>query len=115
MASKLNQGAASKTVREVGVRNGVGGRVVNPRAVSQIGQSLGNHVTETRKTTNPTEKMYGANTQPVKFGNEIALNVGGGGPGKGRNLWGKSGTNCVTGPVNPGGARITNTKGTWPD
>jgi hypothetical protein len=89
----------SRNNRQVGNRTGVGGRIVNPRAVSQIGQSLGNHSTEKSGRTNPTEKMYGANTQPVPFGNEVALNVGGGGPGKGRNLWGKSGTNCVTGPV----------------
>jgi hypothetical protein len=110
-----NQGSMSRNNKEVKVRTGVGGRIVNERAVSQIGQTLGNHVTEKSAKGNPVEKMYGAKTQPVKFGNEIALNVGGGGPGKGRNLWGKSGTNCTTGPVAPGVPGLPSTKGSWPD
>jgi hypothetical protein len=114
MANKLNQGSSSRNNKEVRVRTGVGGRVVNERAVSQIGQTLGNHVTESGKMGNPIEKTYGANTQTVKFGNEVALNVGGGGPGAGRRLVGKSGTNCTTGPVAPGVPGLPSTKGQWP-
>jgi hypothetical protein len=99
--AKLNQGSRSRNVREVGVKNSTGPRAMNVRAVSQIGQSLGNHVTETRKVTDPREVMKGR-AMPSVFGNAKALDVGKGGCGTGRTLYGQSGTNCVTGPVNPG-------------
>jgi hypothetical protein len=51
----------------------------------------------------------------VPLGNAVAGNVGKGGPGTGRKLYGKSGSQCQTGPANPGLGRITNTKGQWPD
>jgi hypothetical protein len=42
-------------------------------------------------------------------------NVGAGGPGVGRNLYGKSGLQGTYGAVNRGEGRIANTKGQWPD
>jgi hypothetical protein len=92
---------------------------MRPRGVSQIGESIGNKSTETGKVKGiPSEKIQGKSLPAglsVPLGNALATNVGAGGPGKGRNLWGKSGSNCVTGPVNPGGGRITDTRGQWPD
>lgn len=106
--TKAGGGINSRVNREVGNRYGNRASIVNPRSVSQIGSSIGNKSTETGKVRgNPTEVFYQGRKPAggpggVPLGNEIATNVGGGGPGKGRNLWGKSGTNCVTGPVNPG-------------
>jgi hypothetical protein len=47
------------------------------------------------------EKLHNPerNFQPTKFGNEVALNVKGGGPGTGRTLYGQSGTQGQHGPV----------------
>jgi hypothetical protein len=119
-SNKISGGVGSKVNREVGVRVGDRARAGNVRGVSQIGQSLGNHVTETARKGQPVENLYGAK-QPaggpggVPLGNQVALNVGKGGCGAGRNLYGQSGTQGVQGPVNPGGGRIANTKGSWPD
>jgi hypothetical protein len=41
----------------------------------------------------------------VPFGNQVALNVKGGGPGTGRTLHGQSGTQGTHGPTNPGSPR----------
>jgi hypothetical protein len=41
----------------------------------------------------------GRSFQPVKFGNELATNVGKGGPGTGRTLYGQSGLQGQHGPV----------------
>jgi hypothetical protein len=84
--SKRNQaggGSTSRVVREVPIRTGTGSREMRPRAVSQIGQSLGNHVTETSRKTSPVEAMRGR-PMPSTFGNAKALDVGKGGPGIGR-------------------------------
>jgi hypothetical protein len=120
-SNKKGGGSGSKVVTERPVRVGNRSDVVNPRAVSQVGQSLGNKAsTGSGKTVRPVENAYTGRLPAggpggVPLGNEVALNVGGGGPGKGRNLWGKSGSNCVTGPVNPGLGRIADTRGQWPD
>ena len=48
------------------------------------------------------EPMYSgkmAGVGATKLGNEVALNVGSGGPGAGRTLYGQSGTNAQHGPV----------------
>jgi hypothetical protein len=121
MAKGRNQGSQSRNVTERPVRVGDRSDVINPRAVSQVGQSLGNKAsTGNSKTVRPVEKAYvgrlpAGGPGGVPLGNQKALDVGGGGPGTGRNLWGKSGSNCVTGPVNPGLGRIADTRGQWPD
>jgi hypothetical protein len=109
-------------VVEKGVRVGDRARVVNPRALSQVGQSLGNKATDSsgRKLTNPIETFYtgrSAAGKPggVPLGNEVACNVQGGGPGKGRNLWGQSGSQKQWGAANPGVPGLPSTKGEWPD
>jgi hypothetical protein len=101
---KLGGGSGSHVVREVGNRVGARAKIVNPRAVSQIGQQLSNHAPESsNKIGGAAETMYGAKSAAGKpggvlRGNECALNVKGGGPGTGREVM-RSGSQCVTGPV----------------
>jgi hypothetical protein len=112
-------GSESRVVREVPVRVGNRSDVVNPRGVSQVGHSLGNHVAESARKGRPVENVYAGRLPAggpggVPLGNAKALDVGKGGPGAGRDV-SRSGSNCVTGPVNPGLGRITDTRGQWPD
>jgi hypothetical protein len=122
MAKQRNQaggGPGSRVVQEVGVRNGMPARVMSPRGVSQIGSSMGNHTTgNSGRTRSPIEPVRGANLPAglsVPLGNALATNVAGGGPGKGRNLWGQSGSQKQWGPSAPGAGRIADTRGEWPD
>jgi hypothetical protein len=68
---------------------------MRPRGVSQIGESIGNKSTETGKVKGiPSEKIQGARLPAglsVPLGQAVALNVAGGGPGKGRDYVSKSG------------------------
>jgi hypothetical protein len=102
------------------VKTGSRAEAISERGVSQIGQSMGNHVTDKRGSVDgAVEKVRGelrAPGQPgaVMLGNQKALDVGKGGVGTGRTVM-KSGSQCQTGPANPGLGRITNTKGQWPD
>jgi hypothetical protein len=79
---------------------------VNPGGADQQGQAMGNHSTDNgRVLRNPaTPLSAGAFGGPgsTKLGNEVALNVGGGGVGTGRTLYGQSGTQSQHGAVNPG-------------
>jgi hypothetical protein len=109
MAKGRNQGSQSRNVTERPVRVGNRSDVVNPRGVSQVGQSLGNHVTESARKGRPVENMYAGRLPAggpggVPLGNQKALDVGKGGPGTGREVM-RSGSQCVTGPVNPGATR----------
>jgi hypothetical protein len=117
---KPGGGLGSRVVREVPVRVGNRSDVVNPRGVSQVGQSLGNHVTESARKGRPVENVYAGRLPAggpggVPLGNEIAKNVGAGKPGAGRNLWGQSGSQKQYGPSAPGAGRIADTRGEWPD
>jgi hypothetical protein len=106
MASK-NQGARSRNVVEKPVKVGDRSKNVNVRAVSQVGQSLGNKAgTDLGRKVNPTEVTYKGRAPAgdpggIPLGNQKSLDVGGGGPGKGRNLYGQSGTNQQYGPAAP--------------
>jgi hypothetical protein len=121
MAKGRNQGSQSRNVTERPVRIGARSDVVNPRAVSQVGQSLGNKAsTGSGKTVRPVENAYigrlpAGGPGGVELGNSRALSVGKGGPGAGRNLYGQSGTNKQYGPSNPGVGGLPSTKGQWPD
>jgi hypothetical protein len=99
-------GIKSRNVREQGNRTGKreGASRIRPSGAAQLGQRQGNHVTEQGSTG------YGGleiNAGPmggvgaVKLGNEVALNVKGGGPGKGRTVM-PSGSQCMTGAPNKG-------------
>ena len=96
-------GLGSRNVVRPGVVVGARGREVGPRGVSQIGSAMGNHATETaRKLSGAVEAVHRA-PQPangpggVPLGNAVALNVGKGGCGTGRTLYGQSGTNRTYG------------------
>jgi hypothetical protein len=100
----LDQGIKSKNVRSTPVKTGAGSKGISPGFVGQRGNVQGNHVTESggKSTGYKGEPMLtGKNFQPVKFGNELALNVGKGGPGTGRTVY-ASGSQGTQGSVNPG-------------
>jgi hypothetical protein len=105
--TKGNQGIDSKNYTKVGVRTGSGSKGVSPGWVEQKGQAQGDHVTRSGPGTGyrGEEKFTGQNFQVTKFGNEIATNVGHGGPGTGRNLHGQAGSQGTYGSVNPGSPR----------
>jgi hypothetical protein len=92
--SGVSQGIQSKNNRDVGVRTGKGSRAVNPAGASQIGYAYGEHATNKRSGSGYRgERLYGGDgMNPVKYGNEVALNVKGGGPGKGYVQYGQCGT-----------------------
>jgi hypothetical protein len=91
--SKLTRGGAlmSKNVK-VPLRTGPAStNKMNPAGVAQLGTRVG-----TRKAVEPRK----SGTAPqVPLGNAIAGNVGKGGPGTGRTLYGQSGTQGRQGPV----------------
>jgi hypothetical protein len=82
-------GLKSRQVVEKPVRTGAGAKAISQRFVSRIGASQGNKVTEQSGTLNIDRPgpYKGTGFQSVKFGNEVALNVGGGGPGSGRQIF----------------------------
>ena len=81
-------GHGSKNIVHKPVRTGAGSKSTSPGAVGQIGQSQGSHVTNKDETGYRGEIFHKPpNFQPVKFGNEVALNVGKGGCGTGRTIY----------------------------
>jgi hypothetical protein len=83
------------------IKTGTGSRSARPAGVSQIGTSWGNHVTTHggSSTDYRGERLHNDRTfDPVKFGNELALNVGPNGRG-GRTNHGSSGSQGLHGPV----------------
>ena len=86
------------------VRTGSGSRSTRPAGTAQIGTAIGDHTTNRPGSTEYRgEKLHGPaerNFQPVKFGNEIALNVGKGGCGTGRTVY-KTGTQQQSGSGGP--------------
>jgi hypothetical protein len=90
---------------EPSVRTGSGSKSTRPAGVSQIGYMVGDKATHERGSTGYRgEKLHSPerNFNPTKFGNEVALNVKGGGPGAGRTLYGQSGSQGQHGSVAPG-------------
>jgi hypothetical protein len=71
-----------------------------------IGNVQGDHVTNKGSTGYTGERLHNPerNFQPVKFGNEVALNVGKGGCGTGRTIY-ASGSQGTQGATNPGSPR----------
>jgi len=114
-------GIGSKNVTHKPVRTGAGARAVNKKYISQIGTSVGNHVQTSVEGGGKTlhgvraDPYKGRSFDPVPFGNELVNNIGKGGPGAGRTLYGQSGLQGQHGSVNPGGPKLTNTKNQWPD
>lgn len=83
--SKLTGGGiASRVVVKTGVRTGAAtASKISPAAVSQIGISRGNHA-ETGTVKLKPQPLVTGQLNSVPLGNQVALNVNGGGPGKGR-------------------------------
>jgi hypothetical protein len=107
MAKRSNQlsrggaggGMGSRVVRPGPARMGQPAREQRPRGVSQIGQNMGNHATNSgRVLRGGVEPVRGAAMPSVPLGNEVAKNVGAGGPGRGRTVM-TSGTQGQHGPV----------------
>jgi hypothetical protein len=81
-----------------------------------FGQMQGSHSTNQRTESDYRgERLHNDRSfQPIKFGNEVALNVGKGGCGTGRDVH-ASGSQGTHGSVNPGMSGLPSTKGQWPD
>jgi hypothetical protein len=96
--AKSGGGARSKNVVQKPVRTGAERRHIQKAAVAQIGQRQGDHVTNRAGSTGYRgESLIGPKSPiSVPLGNEVALNVRGGGPGTGRTIY-KTGTQCMTG------------------
>jgi hypothetical protein len=98
-------GIASKQHVQTPVRTGSGSHSTRPAGVAQIGTMYGDRATNRADSTGYTgERLHSParDFQPGKFGNEVALNVGKGGPGKGRTLYGQSGQQGMHGSPAPG-------------
>jgi hypothetical protein len=106
MAKRSNAagGHGSRNVVEKPVKTGVGARANIPAGVAQLGQRQGNHATERGKPTGyGGVNLYGdRGFNKSLYGNEVALNVGGGGPGVGRKVY-PTGSQCMTGEPDKSG------------
>jgi hypothetical protein len=76
-------------------------KVISPSAAANIGASKGDHVTEGGTVQRPSDPLVAGTRPQVASGNDVARNVGRGGPGAGRTVY-RSGTQGVHGSVNPG-------------
>ena len=87
------------------IQTGAGSKSTRPAGVAQLGQSQGNHITNKGETPYRGERFHNPerNFQPVKHGNELALNVGKDGRG-GREHF-HCGTQGTHGAVEPGDPR----------
>ena len=110
MANKSNSGTrrpggglGSRVNKSVPVRTGTPARGISPGARSQFGSSVGNHATDRAKSTGYRGERYLEGKTPaggnVPLGNQVAGNVGKGGPGTGRTVM-RSGSQQGT-PVTP--------------
>jgi hypothetical protein len=99
-------GYGSRPHVEKSVRTGTGSRGTHPGGVAQLGQHTGDHTTNRPGSSGYRgEPLHQDRSfQPVPFGNEVALNVKGGGPGTGRTIY-KTGTQCMTGAPDRGNGR----------
>jgi hypothetical protein len=88
------------------VKTGSGSRGTRPGGAESIGKVYGDHVTNKDSTGYRGPKFHSDQSfNPVKFGNEVALNVGPGGCGTGRTLYGQAGSQGLHGSVNAGSPR----------
>ena len=109
----MNQGIKSKNVVRPSIKTGTGSRGTRPGGAESIGKSYGSHITSESDTGYRGPEFHdGKSFQPVPFGNAVALNVKGGGPGTGRTLYGQSGSQArhgeVAGSPRPKGRDILN-------
>jgi hypothetical protein len=110
---KAGGGAGSRINKTVPVRTGAPARGLSPGAVSQFGSSVGNHATGDGPPTSYRGETFLNKLTPaggaVPLGNQVALNVGKGGPGAGRTVM-RSGAQgqhgAVAGTSKPQGREI---------
>jgi hypothetical protein len=111
--AKGNQGIRSKNLVHKPVRTGARREHIQKASVAQLGQRQGDHATNKGSSTGYTGVSLVGPKSPISvpLGNEVAANtprkVGGG-----REVM-KSGSQCMTGPVNPG-QPMQPTKPLWP-
>jgi hypothetical protein len=97
-----NQGIQSKNVRQTPIKTGSGSTGIRPSYTNAPGSHFGDHTTDGKSTGYRGPKREdGKSFQPVRFGNEVALNVGKGGPGTGRTTY-ATGTQDQHGQPAPG-------------
>jgi hypothetical protein len=102
--SRAGGGIRSRQLVEPGVRTGQARREINPKAVSQIGSSMGNRATDSRRTVNSAENLVGQRRiASPPLGNELAARTQAR-PGGSRDV-SKSGSQSTHGAVNPGQPR----------
>jgi hypothetical protein len=99
---------SNKHVR-VPVKTGQPARQYHQGGVSQFGESVGAHTTNKGESNYRGDKVRGEFRAPgtpgsIPLGNQIATNVGCGGPGTGRTLYGQSGSQGTHGQPAPGNA-----------
>src|SRR5215475_717251 len=103
MMAKARSGGGvtmNKNVR-VGVRAGPAStNVINPKRTSQIGTAV---------DPRAVERVRAGTASQVPLGNQLATNVGKGGPGTGRTLYGEAGTQGMHGSSVAGNPRPTGT------
>jgi hypothetical protein len=92
---------------QVSVKTGQRAQQYHQSGVSQFGEAVGDHITHRGQGTgyrgDPVRGAYRSPGAPgsVPLGNQIATNVGAGGPGKGRTVYG-CGSQDMHGSANPG-------------
>ena len=89
MGNKVGGGIGSAVVRPTGTRDGQTAFPVSPRGVAQIGSAIGNKVTAEvggKLGYRGEPWLEGKPPISVPLGNELAKNVGKGGPGAGREV-----------------------------
>jgi hypothetical protein len=105
-------GHGSKNVVRKPVKTGAGAKAAHLGGVSQLGNKVGDHITNKSGTGYRGDPLFaGPGYNPSKYGNEVALNVGAGGPGKGRETMpcGSQGQHGdVAGSPRPAGRDILN-------
>jgi hypothetical protein len=97
-------GIKSRVNVEKPVRTGKGARAIVPAGASQLGARQGNHITDGGSTPYGGVQLYsrGPGYNKSQYGNEVALNVKGGGPGVGYKQYGQSGSQGTYGKPEPG-------------
>jgi hypothetical protein len=92
------------------VRTGSGPHSVRPAGTNRFGYSVGDHTTNRPGSSGyKGERLFNPERNPamsVPFGNQKALDVGQGGCGTGRTLYGQAGSQGTHGSVNPGNPRL---------
>jgi hypothetical protein len=100
MAKKLTPQVTSN-LRYPGMRDGGANVGWNPAHIGQVGNMLGNHSTEHGTVRGAIEPQHTMARPSQRLGNELATNVGKGGPGTGRRVM-ASGSQGTHGEVNRG-------------